>query len=1213
MTAGREWQFWIDRGGTFTDVVAKSPQGRVVTRKLLSENPGQYRDAAVQGIRDVLGLAPEQAIPGTAIAVVKMGTTVATNALLEREGERCALLITRGFRDALRIGYQNRPDIFALHVELPDMLYERVVEVDERIDAQGSVLTPLDLHAARRSLDELYESGFRAVAIVLMHAYRFPQHEITLSRLAIESGFTQVSVSHDVSALIKLVSRGDTTMVDAYLSPILRRYVDAVTAEVGNTRLLFMQSTGGLTDAKAFRGKDAILSGPAGGVVGAVATAKRQGFGRIIGFDMGGTSTDVCHFHRRYERTWESEVAGVRLRAPMLNIHTVAAGGGSIIRFDGARFRVGPESAGADPGPACYRRGGPLTVTDCNVLLGRILPENFPAVFGPGADLPIDVGLVSRRFEDLAAEINAVLGGDRNAREIAQGFIDVAVENMAAAIKRISVQRGYDVTRYTLCSFGGAGGQHACMVADSLGMKRVFVHTHAGVLSAYGMGLADVSVIQERSMEKVLVPFDAAIFEDGFAKLTDRAARQITSQGYERDDAVVKRFAHLRYADTDTAIAVAYIDDPKALRARFEALHEQQFGFKDPERGMVVESLSLEMTIEMPDSGTGPGAESLHCEGSAVESDYRHPMFCGGRMVDSPVYRRSDLEAGAELPGPALVVEPNSTIVIEAGWKGKVTPDGQLLLQRYCDHSDETRIGVEVDPVMLEIFNKLFMSVAEQMGYTLQNTSYSVNMKERLDFSCAVFDAAGRLVANAPHVPVHLGSMGDSVRSVIERVEADLRPGDVYAHNAPYQGGTHLPDVTVITPVFNDDGDDVLFYVAARGHHADIGGIAPGSMPPDSSSVEQEGILIDSLLIVRDGLFREAAIRDLLIAGNYPARNPRQNLADLKAQIAANNRGVNELRNLVAQCGLEAVQAYMRHVQTNAEESVRRVIDTLRDGEFSCEMDNGSVIHVAIRVDHLRRCADIDFSGTSPQTTDNFNAPASICRAAVLYVFRTLVRDDIPLNHGCLVPLHVIIPPGSMLNPSYPAAVVAGNVETSQVIVDALYGALGVSAASQGTMNNFTFGDMEHQYYETICGGVGATADHDGADAVHSHMTNSRLTDPEVLELRFPILVESFALRVHSGGAGSQNGGNGVVRRIIFRAPMQAAILSNRRRTVPFGTHGGEPGRAGRNYIERKDGVVEELGACGSAAMQAGDTFVIETPGGGGFGDPATGKKTASR
>ena len=1212
MTAGSGWQFWIDRGGTFTDVVAKSPQGRVSTRKLLSENPRQYQDAAVQGIRDVLGLGPGDAIPEAAIDAIKMGTTVATNALLERKGEACALLITRGFRDALRIGYQNRPDIFALDVALPDMLYETVVEVDERIDAQGNILVPLHRDAARDSLRELYRSGYRSVAIVLMHAYRFPQHELELSRLASGCGFTQVSASHDVSSLIKLVSRGDTTMVDAYLSPILRRYVDAVKTEVGDSRLLFMQSNGGLTDAMAFRGKDAILSGPAGGVVGAVATAQQQGYDRIIGFDMGGTSTDVCHFHHSYERTWESEVAGVRLRAPMLNIHTVAAGGGSIVRFDGARFRVGPESAGADPGPACYRRDGPLTVTDCNVLLGRILPENFPAVFGPGADLPIDEELVARRFQDLAREINTALGGQRSIHDIAQGFIDVAVENMAAAIKKISVQRGYDVTRYTLCSFGGAGGQHACMVADALGMDRVFVHHHAGVLSAYGMGLADVRVLQECSVEMPLMPFDAAAIGEGFRDLRARAAAQITDQGYDSADALVTRCAQLRYADTDTAIGVDYIEDAEALRSRFETSHQQQFGFRDPDRALVVESLSLELTVEMAD-GRVPAAPGPQSGAPAAEADYYHPVFCGGRRVNSPVYRRSGLRPGAELPGPALVVEPNSTIVIEPGWIGRLTADGQLALERYHPRGVGRRVGESIDPVMLEIFNKLFMSVAEQMGYTLQNTSYSVNMKERLDFSCAVFDAAGSLVANAPHVPVHLGSMGDSVRSVVKHVGADLRPGDVYAHNAPYQGGTHLPDVTVITPVITEDGRDVLFYVAARGHHADIGGIAPGSMPPGSSSVDEEGILIDSLLIVRDGQFHESAVRKVLTGGAYPARNPHQNIADLKAQIAANNRGVSELRKLISQYGLEVVQAYMGHVQANAEESVRRVIDTLRDGEFSCELDNGSVIRVAIRVDHRRRYATIDFAGTSPQASDNFNAPSSICRAAVLYVFRTLVKDDIPLNDGCLVPLSVNIPPGSMLNPSYPAAVVAGNVETSQVIVDALYGALGVSAASQGTMNNFTFGNLEHQYYETLCGGVGATAEHDGAHAVHSHMTNSRLTDPEVLELRYPVLVESFELRRDSGGKGLHQGGDGVVRRIKFRASMQAAILSNRRHTAPFGFNGGQPGRSGRNYVQRRDGRIEELGACGSATMYSGDTFVIETPGGGGFGDPGPGrKKTAS-
>jgi len=1198
MTPDAGWEFWIDRGGTFTDIVARAPGGEILSRKLLSEHPGRYRDAALQGIHDILAVPGDVPLPTDRIRAVKMGTTVATNALLERAGEPTVLVITRGFADVLRIGNQNRPDIFALNIVLPDMLYTDVVEVDERVSANGEVLVRVDTGSLRDSLRKVLERGIRSVAIVFMHAYQFPAHEKLAAEVARDLGFIQVSTSHEASALIRIVSRGDTTVVDAYLSPVLRRYVDSVAKELQGARLLFMQSNGGLTDAHQFRGKDSILSGPAGGVVGAVATSVAAGFDRIIGFDMGGTSTDVCHYRGEFERTLESEVAGVRLRAPMLHIHTVAAGGGSILTFDGARLRVGPRSAGADPGPACYGRGGPLTVTDCNALLGRLVPDNFPRVFGADGDQPLDTEIVRKKFDALANEVTQATGTTRDALSVARGFIDIAVENMAAAIKRISVQRGYDVSRYTLCCFGGAGGQHACLVADALGIQRVFVHREAGVLSAYGMGMADIRVLREQTceapctrqgLEGVLTVCDRLIAEAHEAMLAQTGKAE-----YE----VVRR-ALIRYEGTDTAIPVE-LAGAEEMGHSFADMHRQRFGFVDTDRALVIDTVAVELVARF-----AAAHESTRQAGAPVGDPVmlrRTNMYSGGAMCDVPVYLRDDLSPGRSVTGPALVLEPNSTIVVEPEWKLTITDTRQMVIERTCARRTAGGIGTEVDPVMLEIFNKLFMSVAEQMGDTLRNTSYSVNMKERLDFSCAVFDDTGALVANAPHVPVHLGSMGDAVASVIAACGADMRPGDAYLHNAPYNGGTHLPDITVITPVFDDPGARILFYVASRGHHADIGGKTPGSMPPDSTSLDEEGVLIENFLAVRAGKLRERELLKLLTGGKYPARNPAQNLADLKAQIAANTRGVHELHMLVNSYGLETVHAYMTHVQNNAEESVRRVIGVLSNGKFSVELDDGSRIQVQVRIDPVRRCADIDFSGTSPQQTGNFNAPSSVCKAAVLYVFRTLVSDDIPLNAGCLKPIRLTIPPRSLLSPEYPAAVVAGNVETSQAIVDALYGALGVCAAAQGTMNNFTFGNAEYQYYETLCGGAGAGNGFCGASAVHTHMTNSRLTDAEVLERRYPVRLESFSLRRGSGGPGRYRGGDGVIRRIRFLRPMTASILSNRRRVAPFGLAGGGDGMRGRNYVELVDGAVVDLAACDRIEVGAGDVFVIETPGGGGFG-----------
>jgi 5-oxoprolinase (ATP-hydrolysing) len=1181
------WSFAIDRGGTFTDIVARTPAGATVVTKLLSSDPGRYDDAAVAGIRALVAAHG----PGR-IDTVRMGTTVATNALLERQGEPVVIAITRGHADALRIGHQARPDIFARDIRLPEPLYGRVVEIDERMTADGETLLPLNLAAAARDLAAAHAEGFRAIAIVLMHGWRWTAHESAVAALAREIGFTQVSVSHEVSPLIKIVGRGDTSVVDAYLSPVLRRYVDRVVTAIGSeTRLLFMQSSGGLTEASAFRGKDAILSGPAGGIVGMVRTAAQAGFDRIIGFDMGGTSTDVSHYAGTYERTQETMVAGVRVRAPMLQIHTVAAGGGSICRFDGARLRVGPESAGAVPGPACYRRGGPLTVTDCNVLLGKIRPDHFPSLFGPDGDQPIDAGIVTERFAALADEIAAATHRRMAPRDIAEGFLRIAVDNMARAIKQISVARGHDVTRYTLACFGGAGGQHACLVADALGIPRVMIHPLAGVLSAYGIGLADLTELRQRTIGlKLGESFDATL-----AELEAQAREALARQGAA--DVQVGRRLALRYDGSDSSLEVD-LADPAAMRTAFETAHRARFGFAAPEAAVVVETAIVEAVGRSSNPFGSAAAETGSAPADAIPS----------ALDPNGVVDRRDLRTGEMLAGPALIVDASATTVVEPGWQATVDPHGNLILDRIAPRGILRTSGGDADPVMLEIFNNLFMAIAEEMGVALQNTASSVNIKERLDFSCALFDASGALIANAPHIPVHLGSMGDSIRTIIRsRGEArdgrGMRPGDAYVLNDPYHGGTHLPDITVIMPVFAEDSDDApAWYVAARGHHADIGGIAPGSMPPDSRSVDQEGVMIDDRLLVDAGRFLEDEVRALLGSGPWPARNPDRNLADLKAQVAACARGAAELRRIARDYGRDVVDAFMARVMANAEEAVRALIGSLRDGRFDYPMDNGAHVSVAVTIDRPGRAAMIDFTGTSAQLPDNFNAPYSIARAAALYVVRTLVDDAIPMNDGCLAPITLVVPQGSMLRPHPPAAVVAGNVETSQVLCDALFAAFGALAPSQGTMNNFTFGDETRQYYETIAGGAGAGRGHDGASAVQTHMTNSRLTDAEILETRFPVLVERFAIRRGSGGAGRWRGGDGVERHIRFREPLHAAILSNRRRVPPAGIAGGGDAAPGINRVIRADGREERLPATASAEMGAGDMFVIETPGGGGFG-----------
>lgn len=1199
-----DWQFWIDRGGTFTDIVARRPDGQLVTHKLLSENPEQYRDAAVAGIRHLLGVAAGEPLPAASVEAVKMGTTVATNALLERKGEPTALAITRGFRDALRIAYQNRPRLFDRHIVLPELLYAQVIEIDERMGAHGDVVLPLDEASARAGLQQAFDAGLRSLAIVFMHGYRHTAHEAAVARIAREIGFTQVSSSHEVSPMMKLVARGDTTVVDAYLSPILRRYVDQVAGELPGVNLQFMQSNGGLTDARAFQGKDSILSGPAGGIVGMVRASRLAGFERVIGFDMGGTSTDVSHFSGEFERVFETQVAGVRMRAPMMSIHTVAAGGGSILHFDGSRYRVGPDSAGANPGPASYRRGGPLAVTDCNVMLGKVQPNYFPRLFGPGGDEALDASAVRARFDEMADQIGAATGERPAPEAVAEGFIQIAVGNMANAIKQISVQRGHDVTDYALTSFGGAGGQHACLVADALGMKTVFIHSLAGVLSAYGMGLADQTAMREQAVEEKLSDAALDALAARLSALGESARGQLLHQGVEPGRIALVERVHLRYEGTDSALVVQF-DDVATMQAQFEQAYKRRYSFLMPSRALIVEAVSVE-AIGQSDAPPEQPANAMTADaGPAPQETVR--MYSGAQWHDTGIYARRTLQTGHVVRGPAIIAEDNATTIVEPGWQAQVTSYNHLVLQRVEALPERRAIGTTADPVMLEIFNNLFMSIAEQMGLRLQNTAYSVNIKERLDFSCAIFDHDGNLVANAPHMPVHLGSMGESIKTVMRENAGRMRSGDVYVLNDPYNGGTHLPDVTVISPVFDEAGHDILFYVGSRGHHADIGGTTPGSMPPDSDHIEQEGVLINNFKLVdgADGILREAEARAMLQGARYPARNPDQNMADLRAQVAANQKGVEELRKMVAHFGLNVVRAYMGHVQDNAEEAVRRVISALKDGSFHYELDNGAHIDVAIRVDQATRSAQVDFTGTSGQLPNNFNAPSSVCMAAVLYVFRTLVDDEIPLNAGCLKPLKVIIPPGSMLNPHYPASVVSGNVETSTCITNALYGALGVMAAAQGTMNNFTFGNARYQYYETISGGSGAGDGFDGTDVVQTNMTNSRLTDPEILEFRFPVRLESYAIRHGSGGAGRWRGGNGGVRKMRFLEPMTAAILSNNRIHAPFGMAGGEAAQRGRNRVERADGRVEELGHIGKTDMGVGDVFVIETPGGGGYGEPA--------
>ena len=1197
-----KWQFWIDRGGTFTDVIGRNPKGKIATQKLLSENPKHYKDAAIQGIRDLLSLDRKESIPMHQIDSIKMGTTVATNALLERKGERTLLAITKGFADILRIGYQQRPKLFSLDIQLPDMIYSDIVEIDERVDIKGDVLIKLDLSNTKKILTEAFNEGFKSIAIVLLHGYRYQEHEIQISVIAKQIGFEQISVSHKISPLMKIIPRGDTTVVDAYLSPILRRYVNQVKAELGQTqqnfgKLMFMQSNGGLTDANYFQGKDAILSGPAGGVVGMVKTGEKIGLHKLIGFDMGGTSTDVCHYNSEYERTLETELAGVRLRSPMMLINTVAAGGGSILYFDGSRYRVGPDSAGAFPGPACYRNGGPLTVTDCNVMIGKLNPDFFPKVFGPNGNQKLDLKIVETKFTSLAKEISSSTNKSVTPLEVAEGFLSIAVESMANAIKKISVQRGYDVSSYALSCFGGAGGQHACMVADKLGINKIHLHPYAGVLSAFGIGLADSRTINDLAIELNLDEKAIKHISEKFEDLRSTGKEDLVAQNLNENIFEYVDRVYLRYKDSDTSLAIKF-DIYSSMKLNFENAHRARFGFISPEKAIIIESIQSEVSCQ---------SDQFESNESQQKKSKSQPLttqnvFFNGDLQKTVFYNRNDIEPNEKLSGPAVIIEPTSTIIIEPGWEAMLEDSNDLILTRTKKIIRSSAIGTSVDPIMLEIFNNLFMNVAEQMGMVLENTASSVNIKERLDFSCALFSPTGELVANAPHVPVHLGSMSESIKTIIRENSLNMNPGDAFLINAPYNGGTHLPDITLIKPVFDECNESVIFYVATRGHHADIGGTVPGSAPANSTHIKEEGVLIDNFTLVSKGIFLENEIHDLLSLAEYPARNIKQNIADLKAQVAAAEKGSQELLKVIKHYGLEVVHAYMGHVQDNAEESVRRVLDVLSDSSFTYKMDDGHQVSVSISVDKVNRSATIDFTGTSNQHPGNYNAPSAICYAAVLYVFRCLVDDDIPLNAGCLKPLNLIIPKNSMINPKYPAAVFSGNVETSQCIVDTLLGALGEFAASQGTMNNFIWGNDKVQNYETICGGSGASVNQPGCSAVHTHMTNSRLTDPEVLEWRFPVRLESFSIRKNSGGKGLNMGGDGVDRRIRFLEPMTVNIIAGHRKVPPYGLSEGESGALGENYVVHADKSETRLGTKGQVEVEKNDLFILKTPGGGGFG-----------
>lgn len=1199
------WEFWVDRGGTFTDIVARTPEGRLKAKKLLSENPGQYTDAALEGIRQFLGLEAGEMMGPDRIASVRMGTTVATNALLERKGDPTVLVTTRGFRDALRIGFQNRPRLFERKIVLPDLLYDRVIEADERLGADGTLLQKLDEAALQLDLSSAFADGLRSVAIVFLHGYRYPDHEQNAKAIAQKIGFEQISVSHEVSPVIKLVSRGDTTVMDAYLSPILLRYVKGIASQLPGVELLFMQSSGGLTHEDQFRGKDAILSGPAGGIVAMARTAEQAGFGHVIGFDMGGTSTDVSHYAGRFDRNDETQVAGVRIRVPMLSIHTIASGGGSILSFDGMRCQVGPKSAGAFPGPRSYRHGGPLTVTDANIMIGKIQPDYFPHVFGPDANAPLDAESVRQGFRvwshDMAMAPEA----------LAEGFIEIAVQQMANAIRKISIGEGHDPQGYILQCFGGAGGQHACLVAEALGIQRVLIHPLSGVLSAFGMGLADQAVVLAETVELPLVISGMPAIQQCIDSLSQRARNKLHEQSVHPDGISLKSWLHVRYKGSDQSYPIETGSIERVV-ARFEDQYRRRNAYLPEDDLMVVASIS----VEAIKPALLPGDIGMVVTATTSSGPMKRTQFYSkGAWVDALLLSRSELISEVWIEGPAIVIEDHATTVVEPGWWVKVDRLGNLLLEYRSLFSAPLPESTLLDPIRLEVFNNLFINIAEEMGVQLQATASSVNIKERLDFSCALFDGAGALIANAPHMPVHLGSMGDSIKTVIRNCGETIRPGDVQVLNDPYEGGTHLPDITVVTPVFlntSRDGVQPDFWVASRGHHADIGGITPGSMPPFSASIEEEGIRIQNFRLVSQGVLHEKALLVMLAKGPFPARNPAQNLRDLRAQIAANQKGVEALQKAARDHGAVVIKAYMAHVLDHAEHRVRQAISMLKPGRFALTLDNGAKIEVSLSVDVSKGECTVNLTGSSLLLPNNFNCPKSIVKAAVLYVFRTLVAEDLPLNEGCLRPVRIVIPEGSMLDPKPPAAVVAGNVETSTCIVNALYGALGIMASAQPTMNNLTFGNHQYQYYETLSGGSGAGASFDevgeicggfdGTSVVQTHMTNSRLTDPEVLEMRFPVRVEHHGVREGSGGKGCWRGGDGAIRRLRFLEPMTVSLLTNGRKQGAFGIAGGKSGAPGINLLIRANGTLEELGYLAQVNVSAQDQLQVETPGGGGFG-----------
>ena len=1206
------WSFWIDRGGTFTDVIGRSTAGDEVSLKLLSASPA-YEDAAVEAMRRVLGAGPGEPFPAARVEAIKMGTTVATNALLERRGARTLFVTTEGFADSVLIGDQARPDLFALNIERAAPLYAGVVEADERLAADGAVVRPLDQAALAGKLEAAAREGFDAVAIAFLHSDLNPAHELAAGALARAAGFPFVALSHEVSPLPRFIPRAETTIADAYLTPVLRAYVERVARAVEGAPLFFMTSAGGLVHAEVFRGRDAVVSGPAGGVVGVARTAEQADAAAVLGFDMGGTSTDVCRYAGVLERRDVARVAGAKLRSPMLDVETVAAGGGSILTFDGFRARSGPHSAGADPGPAAYGRGGPATVTDANLVLGRLDARFFPSVFGPRGDAPLDVSAARARLTDLAAAMGAP-----SVEAAAEGFVAVAVEQTAQAVRRISTERGFDPREHALVAFGGAAGQVACQAAEALGVETVLCPRYGSVLSAWGIGQARVTALRQAGLEAALDTHGLARAGLLLTEVEGVARAALAEQG--ADEGEVRRTLRLRYDGADAELPVA-VGPLAEVKAAFEAAHQRLFGFIEPDRTVVIASVEVEAISLPPLHGEGGRGEAEVGWGSLTpprtspdfptRSLRDHPphegeggrigMFAHGALHDAQIVAA---EAVTALDGPALIVRGDTQIALAPGWRATAEADGLIRLSRIGAARIHAIALDKPDPVTLELFNRRFMGVAEAMGAALERTAHSVNIKERLDFSCALFDVDGGLVANAPHMPVHLGSMGASVRAVRDR-HPELKAGDAFALNNPYAGGTHLPDITVVMPVFMEGGSTPAFYVAARGHHADVGGIQPGSMPPFSHTIDEEGVMLDALPIMKGARFLEAETHAALLAGPWPSRAPDRNIADLKAQIAACQAGASAVSEMIRGFGAPVVAAYMTFVQENAAQAVRRAIGRLTDGSARVPMDGGGEIVVVTTVDAAAGEATLDFRGSADQLPSNFNAPSAIVDAAALYVFRTLVDDDIPLNAGCLQPLHILTRPGSMLAPRSPAAVVAGNVETSQHVVDALYAALGVMANGQGAMNNFTFGDEDRQYYETICGGAGATADHGGASAVHIHMTNSRLTDPEILERRFPVRMESFEVRHGSGGAGRHSGGDGTRRRVRFLETMDVALLSSRREHAPQGLAGGGPALPGRQCLIGVDGAVKELPGCFSVKVQPGEVIEIETPGGGGFGPPS--------